>query len=43
MYQKKKTTPTKVKVYESLVISIVIYNVETWTVTADAQRKLSVF
>jgi len=37
------TTTTEFKVYESLVLSVLMYNAETWTVTADAQRKLSVF
>ena len=34
---------TEVKVYESLALSILMYNTETWTVTADTQRRLRVF
>ena len=34
---------TKVRVYECLVLSILLYNAEVWTLTADLQRRLRVF
>jgi len=34
---------TKVKVYETLVLSILLYNAETWTLTAELNKILRVF
>ena len=34
---------TKVKVYETMVLSILCYNSETWTLTAEMNRELRVF
>jgi len=34
---------TKVKVYETMVLSILCYNSETWTLTAEIKRQLRVF
>lgn len=34
---------TKVKIYETLVLSTLCYNAETWTLTTELQRKLRVF
>jgi hypothetical protein len=31
---------TKVKIYETLVLSILLYNTETWTITAEMERRL---
>ena len=37
------TLGTKVMVYESLVMSILLYNSETWTLREDTKRRLRVF
>jgi len=34
---------TKVKVYEALVLSVVLYNLETWTSTNENMHRLKVF
>ena len=34
---------SKVQVYETMVLSILCYNSETWTLTAETNRQLSVF
>jgi len=34
---------TKVKVYETLVLSILLYNAETWTLTEELNKRLRVF
>jgi len=34
---------TKVKVYETLVLSILMYNAETWALTEELNRRLKVF
>ena len=34
---------TKVKLYETLVLSILCYNSETWTLTAETNRQLRIF
>jgi len=35
--------PAKVEVYETMVLSILCYNSETWTLTAETNRQLRVF
>jgi Reverse transcriptase (RNA-dependent DNA polymerase) len=40
---KEISRETKVKVYEVLVISVLLYNSETWSLTEAAKRKLRVF
>ena len=42
---KSKTisTHTKVKVYETLVLSVLLYNSETWTLKENIKKKLRVF
>ena len=34
---------TKVRVYSSIVLGVLLYNAETWTRTADIQRRLRTF
>ena len=34
---------TKVRVYEALVLSVLLYNSETWTLKAKDEAKLRVF
>jgi len=34
---------TKIKVYETMMLSILCYNSETWTLTAEINRQLRVF
>jgi len=40
---KKITADTKVKLYQSLVQSALLYNSETWTIKEEHKRKLRVF
>jgi len=40
---KVKVYWTKVKVYEALVLSVVLYNSETWTSTNEKMQRLKVF
>ena len=36
-------TSTKVRLYNTLVLSVLLYNAETWTMTEELRRKLLVF
>jgi Domain of unknown function (DUF6451) len=40
---KELSKATKVKVYETLVRSVLLYNSETWTLTEKQIRRLKVF
>ena len=40
---KQISVSTKKRVYECLVLSVLLYNSETWTLTAELKRKLDVF
>jgi len=40
---KEITKDTKKRVYESLVLSVTLYNSETWTLKEASKRKLKVF
>ena len=35
--------PTKLKLYKSLVVSILLYGCESWTLTADTERRIEAF
>ena len=35
--------PTKVKLYKALVWSILLYGCESWTLTADLDRRIQAF
>ena len=35
--------PTKTKIYKSLVLSILLYGCERWTLTADLERRIEAF
>ena len=37
------STPTKVRVYCALVLSVLLYNSETWTMRATDEARLRVF
>jgi len=44
MWRSRDISPsTKVKVYETLVLSILLYNAETWTLTEELNKRLRVF
>jgi len=40
---KEITADTKVKLYQSMVQSALLYNSETWTIKEEHKRKLRVF
>ena len=39
----KITTKTKIKLYKSLITSIALYGCESWTLTADTERRIQTF
>ena len=40
---KELSKATKVKIYETLVLSVLLYNSETWTLKEEQIRRLMVF
>ena len=40
---KEISFPTKIKLYRSLVLSILLYGCESWTMTADTTRRVQTF
>ena len=35
--------PTKIKLYKSLVLSVLLYGCESWTLTTDLERQIQAF
>jgi hypothetical protein len=43
IWKSKISFPVKIKLYKSLLLSILLYGCETWTLTADTEHRIQAF